>query len=117
MEAVRSEETSIYQGKDGVVGNVSCGLRNTSLIGSKIDVDVDEGVRRGADVSKVLTPGANAIGLGRPILHVLSAEWCEWHSKKNPDVARRAIDVPEASCDTNMRILRKTTTIIFHDWR
>ncbi|KAF2448724.1 hypothetical protein P171DRAFT_461459 [Karstenula rhodostoma CBS 690.94] len=36
---------------------------------SKIDVMVDGGVRSGADVVKALALGANAVGIGRPILY------------------------------------------------
>jgi len=45
-----------------------------SVIGHKIPIIVDGGFRRGSDVLKGLASGAQAIGLGRPILYGLAAD-------------------------------------------
>jgi (S)-2-hydroxy-acid oxidase len=46
----------------------------TSTIQGKIPIIVDGGFRRGTDVLKGLAIGAQAIGLGRPILYGLAAD-------------------------------------------
>ncbi len=47
--------------------------RVTDRVGGEIAVLVDGGVRRGTDVLKALALGANAVLVGRPIFHGLSA--------------------------------------------
>jgi isopentenyl diphosphate isomerase/L-lactate dehydrogenase-like FMN-dependent dehydrogenase len=44
-----------------------------SAVGSRIDVLVDGGIRRGTDVDKALALGAKAVLVGRPWLHALAA--------------------------------------------
>jgi (S)-2-hydroxy-acid oxidase len=46
----------------------------TSVINGRIPIIVDGGFRRGTDVLKGLALGAQAIGLGRPVLYGLAAD-------------------------------------------
>ncbi len=51
--------------------------RITDVVGGRIAVLVDGGIRRGTDVLKALALGANAVLVGRPIFHGLSSAGAE----------------------------------------
>lgn len=58
---------------DTVPATIDALPRITDRVGGQIAVLVDGGVRRGTDVLKALALGANAVLVGRPIFHGLSA--------------------------------------------
>lgn len=65
---------------------------------ARFQVFVDGGVRRGTDVLKALALGASAVGIGRPFLYALTAEYGE------AGVAR-LIDMLRAEIETGMALL------------
>jgi 4-hydroxymandelate oxidase len=54
-------------------------------VGDQLDVLVDGGIRRGADVLKALALGARAVMVGRPLLWGLATD--------GPDGARRVLEI------------------------
>ena len=78
-------------------------------VGGEIDVIVDGGIRRGADVLKALALGAQAVLVGRPVLWGLAVEagrtghgasWsCCWRSSTTPS-RWRACRSPQTSAAT-----------------
>ncbi|KAK7757654.1 hypothetical protein SLS62_000031 [Diatrype stigma] len=64
----------------------------------RFQVFVDGGVRRGTDVLKALALGASAVGIGRPFLYALTAEYGEAG-------VTRLIDMFRAEIETSMALL------------
>ena len=58
---------------DGAPATLDALPEVAAAVGSKIEVFLDGGVRRGTDVLVALSRGARAVGVGRPILWALSA--------------------------------------------
>ncbi|CAG8253768.1 unnamed protein product [Penicillium nalgiovense] len=67
------------------------------LIGSKMQIFIDGGIRRGTDVLKAIALGATAVGLGRPFLFSLSG-----YGEKG---VRRMIEILRQEIETNMVFL------------
>jgi isopentenyl diphosphate isomerase/L-lactate dehydrogenase-like FMN-dependent dehydrogenase len=72
------------------------------LIGSKMQIFIDGGIRRGTDVLKALALGATAVGLGRPFLFSMSAGYGEKGVLRMLDILRQEIE-------TNMVFLGATS--------
>ncbi|PYI34762.1 hypothetical protein BP00DRAFT_363932, partial [Aspergillus indologenus CBS 114.80] len=72
------------------------------LIGSRMQIFVDGGIRRGTDVLKALALGASAVGLGRPFLYGLAAGYGE-------EGVRRVIAILRQEIEANMVFLGVTT--------
>ncbi|EME45813.1 hypothetical protein DOTSEDRAFT_71489 [Dothistroma septosporum NZE10] len=68
------------------------------IIGNKMQIFVDGGVRRGTDVLKALCLGATAVGIGRPVLYSMSAGYGEYG-------IRRMIQILRKELETNMAFL------------
>ena len=66
---------------------------NCPTIFSQLEVFVDGGVRRGADILKCMCLGATAVGMGRPFLYAVNygQEGVELHP---PPGAQRGLDAP-----------------------
>jgi 4-hydroxymandelate oxidase len=58
---------------DGASATLDALPEVSAAVGSKVEVYLDGGVRRGTDVLVALSRGARAVGVGRPILWALSA--------------------------------------------
>jgi L-lactate dehydrogenase (cytochrome) len=58
---------------DGAPAPVDCVAAARDAVGDRVELIVDGGVRRGADVLKALALGANACSIGRPYLYGLAA--------------------------------------------
>jgi 4-hydroxymandelate oxidase len=58
---------------DGAPASLSALPEVVEAVGSDVEVYVDGGVRRGADILVALALGAKAVGIGRPILWALAA--------------------------------------------
>jgi L-lactate dehydrogenase (cytochrome) len=58
---------------DGVPAPIDCVAAARDAIGDRVELIVDGGIRRGADVLKALALGANACSIGRPYLYGLAA--------------------------------------------
>ncbi|RAH51378.1 FMN-dependent alpha-hydroxy acid dehydrogenase [Aspergillus brunneoviolaceus CBS 621.78] len=71
------------------------------LIGSRMQIFVDGGIRRGTDVLKALALGASAVGLGRPFLYGLAAGYGE-------EGVRRVIAILRQEIEANMVFLGVT---------
>jgi L-lactate dehydrogenase (cytochrome) len=71
------------------------------LIGSKMQIFIDGGIRRGTDILKAVALGATAVGLGRPMLYSLAAGYGE-------QGVRRAIEILRQEVESNMVFLGVT---------
>ncbi|PWY85998.1 hypothetical protein BO70DRAFT_333933 [Aspergillus heteromorphus CBS 117.55] len=71
------------------------------LIGSKMQIFIDGGIRRGTDVLKAIALGATAVGLGRPFLFSLVAGY-------GAEGTRRAINILRQEIEANMVFLGVT---------
>jgi 4-hydroxymandelate oxidase len=58
---------------DGVPATADVLAEIAERVGDRVDVLVDGGIRRGADVFKALALGARAVMVGRPVLWGLAA--------------------------------------------
>jgi L-lactate dehydrogenase (cytochrome) len=58
---------------DGAPAPLDCVAAARDAVGDRVELIVDGGVRRGADVLKALALGANACSIGRPYLYALAA--------------------------------------------
>lgn len=72
------------------------------IMGKKMQIFVDGGVRRGTDVLKALCLGANAVGIGRPVLFSMSAGYGHYGIRRMIQILRREIE-------TNMAFLGART--------
>ena len=72
------------------------------IIGKKMQIFVDGGVRRGTDVLKALCLGADAVGIGRPVLFSMSAGFGHYG-------VRRMIQILRKEMQTNMAFLGART--------
>ncbi|KAF2213888.1 hypothetical protein CERZMDRAFT_38316 [Cercospora zeae-maydis SCOH1-5] len=72
------------------------------VMGKKMQIFVDGGVRRGTDVLKALCLGANAVGIGRPVLFSMSAGYGHYGIRRMIQILRREIE-------TNMAFLGART--------
>jgi L-lactate dehydrogenase (cytochrome) len=68
------------------------------IMGKKMQIFVDGGVRRGTDVLKALCLGADAVGIGRPVLFSMSAGYGRYG-------VRRMIQLLRRELETNMAFL------------
>ena len=59
---------------DGAIATFDALPEIVAMVGDKIDILVDGGIRRGTDIFKALALGAKAVLMGRPILWGLAAE-------------------------------------------
>jgi len=57
---------------DGVPATMDVLRRVVAHVGGRVPVLLDGGVRRGSDIVKALALGANAVMIGRPVLHALA---------------------------------------------
>ncbi|KAL1953776.1 hypothetical protein VTO42DRAFT_2273 [Malbranchea cinnamomea] len=67
------------------------------LIGSRMQIFVDGGIRRGTDIFKALALGATAVGLGRPFLYSLTGGYGE-------DGFRRMVEILRNELQSNMAL-------------
>ncbi|KAF2165337.1 hypothetical protein M409DRAFT_67202 [Zasmidium cellare ATCC 36951] len=72
------------------------------IIGGKMQIFVDGGVRRGTDILKALCLGASAVGIGRPTLFSMSAGYGHYG-------IRRMIQLLRKELQTNMAFLGAKT--------
>lgn len=71
----------------------------------KIEVYVDSGIRRGADVVKCLCLGAKAVGMGRPFLYALNY---------GEEGVEKLVEVMRDEMETTMRLLGVTSVKQLH---
>ncbi|GAB7353837.1 hypothetical protein MBLNU459_g4206t1 [Dothideomycetes sp. NU459] len=71
------------------------------LLESNMEIFVDGGIRRGTDILKALALGATAVGIGRPVLHGMSAGYGE-------SGIRRTIQILRDELQTNMAFVGAT---------
>jgi isopentenyl diphosphate isomerase/L-lactate dehydrogenase-like FMN-dependent dehydrogenase len=62
------------------------------LIGSKMQIFIDGGIRRGTDVLKAIALGATAVGLGRPFLFSMSSGYGEKGVLRMLEILRQEIE-------------------------
>jgi L-lactate dehydrogenase (cytochrome) len=72
------------------------------IMGKRMQIFVDGGVRRGTDVLKALCLGADAVGIGRPVLFSMSAGYGHYGIRRMLQILRREIE-------TNMAFLGART--------
>jgi L-lactate dehydrogenase (cytochrome) len=72
------------------------------IASKKFQIFVDGGVRRGTDVLKALCLGADAVGIGRPVLFSMSAGYGHYGIRRMIQILRREIE-------TNMAFLGART--------
>lgn len=82
---------------DGVAGTLRVLPEVVAAVGDRVDVLMDGGIRRGADVVKALCLGARAVLIGRAYAWALGAAG-------GPGV-KRAIDILKMDLDRTMRLL------------
>lgn len=58
------------------------------LIGDRMQIFVDGGIRRGTDILKAVALGATAVGLARPFLYSLTAGYGEYGFRKMVQLLR-----------------------------
>ncbi|CAD0087821.1 unnamed protein product [Aureobasidium vineae] len=68
------------------------------ILGKHMQVFVDGGIRRGTDIIKALALGANAVGIGRPVLYSMSGGYGEYG-------IRRMIQILRNELQTNMAFI------------
>ncbi|KAJ3361837.1 hypothetical protein HDU91_003723 [Kappamyces sp. JEL0680] len=78
LKGIQSGEDAVLAAKaglDGIIisnhGEVQRSLREAGLAG-KMEIYIDGGIRRGADIFKALALGARGVGIGRPMLYAMS---------------------------------------------
>ncbi len=59
---------------DGAIASIDALGEVVAAVGSKMEVLVDGGIRRGTDILKALAIGAKAVLIGRPILWGLAVD-------------------------------------------
>ena len=67
------------------------------LVGDKIEVHMDGGIRSGQDVLKALSLGAKGVYMGRPFLYGLGADG-QAGVAKVIDIVRNELDITMALC-------------------
>lgn len=82
---------------DGARSSIAALAEIVDLVGDKIEVHMDGGVRSGQDVLKALSLGAKGVYLGRPFLYGLGAMGQAGVSKAI-DIIRSELDVTMALC-------------------
>ncbi|MEM5529300.1 alpha-hydroxy acid oxidase [Gammaproteobacteria bacterium AS21] len=82
---------------DGARSSIAALAEIVDLVGDKIEVHMDGGVRSGQDVLKALSLGAKGVYLGRPFLYGLGAMGQAGVSKAI-DIIRTELDVTMALC-------------------
>lgn len=63
------------------------------LIGGKMQIFIDGGIRRGTDILKAIALGATAVGLGRPFLFSLCAGYGEKGVQRMVEILRDEIEI------------------------
>ena len=71
------------------------------IIRDKFQVFVDGGFRRGTDILKALALGASAVGIGRPFLYSMTAEYGEAG-------VRRLLQLLRVEIETSMALVGAT---------
>ncbi|KAL2009403.1 hypothetical protein VTN00DRAFT_5210 [Thermoascus crustaceus] len=71
------------------------------IIGKKMEIYIDGGIRRGTDVIKALALGATAVGLGRPFLYSMAARYGE-------EGVRKLVQILREEIETNMALIGAT---------
>ena len=82
---------------DGARSSISALAEIVDLVGDRIEVHMDGGIRSGQDVLKALCLGAKGVYLGRPFLYGLGAMG-EAGVAKAIDIIRNELDVTMALC-------------------
>jgi len=82
---------------DGARSSIAALAEIVDLVGDKIEVHMDGGVRSGQDVLKALSLGAKGVYLGRPFLYGLGAMGQAGVSKAI-DIIRTELDITMALC-------------------
>ncbi|MFO0824552.1 MAG: alpha-hydroxy-acid oxidizing protein [Gemmataceae bacterium] len=62
---------------EGAIGSLECLPGVARVVGGRVPVLFDSGIRRGSDAVKALALGANAVLVGRPYLWALAVNGCE----------------------------------------
>jgi L-lactate dehydrogenase (cytochrome) len=70
----------------------------TPEVKSKFQIFIDGGLRRGTDVVKALALGASAVGIGRPFLYSMTADYGE-------DGTKRMVQMLRGELETGMALL------------
>jgi L-lactate dehydrogenase (cytochrome) len=68
------------------------------ILGNRMQIFVDGGIRRGTDIIKALALGATACGIGRPVLYSMSGAYGE-HG------VRRMLQILRKELQTNMAFI------------
>src|SRR5690349_3529700 len=62
------------------------------LIGGKMEIYVDGGIRRGTDILKAIALGATAVGVGRPFLYSMTGGYGEAGVRKLVQILRSELE-------------------------
>ncbi|KXL47888.1 hypothetical protein M433DRAFT_63601 [Acidomyces richmondensis BFW] len=68
------------------------------ILGKKMEIFVDGGIRRGTDIIKALALGATAVGVGRPVLYSMAGGYGEFG-------IRRMLQILRNELKTNMALI------------
>ncbi|MFT5707668.1 MAG: L-lactate dehydrogenase (cytochrome), partial [Oceanospirillaceae bacterium] len=82
---------------DGARSSIAALAEIVDLVGERIEVHMDGGIRSGQDVLKALSLGAKGVYLGRPFLYGLGAMG-EAGVTKAIDIIRNELDITMALC-------------------
>jgi L-lactate dehydrogenase (cytochrome) len=82
---------------DGARSSIAALPEIVDLVGDKIEVHMDSGIRSGQDVLKALSLGAKGVYLGRPFLYGLGAMG-QAGVTKAIDIVRNELDITMALC-------------------
>lgn len=115
IQCVEDAVTAYKQGVDGIVlSNHGGRSQDTSqpplltlleinyhapyILGRKMEVFIDGGIRRGTDIIKALALGATAVGVGRPVLYSMAGGYGEFG-------VRRMLQILRNELKTNMAFI------------
>ena len=85
---------------DGARSSIAALAEIVDLVGDRVEVHMDGGIRSGQDVLKALSLGAKGVYMGRPFLYGLGADG-QAGVAKAIDIVRNELDITMALCGEN----------------